>query len=190
MQFKVKLLGCLSVAVLLAGCLGSKKEEAAGQNQETTVRLINVLDEKFFNDAHIAGSLNISLDNLEKETATWEKNTPIVVYCANYQCSASDSAVRKLMSLGFTEVKAYEAGTAGWMQAGLPIDGDAKEAYLTQPNERIPHEDAQDDEKNSQDVVVKEITTDELAAALGVVSSIDKDKPDHSEEVATEEVTA
>lgn len=188
MQNKVKLLGCLSLAVLLAGCLGSKKEETAGQKQETTVRLINVLDEKFFNDAHIAGSLNISLENLEKETATWSKDTPIVVYCANYQCSASDSGVRKLMALGFTNVKAYEAGTAGWMQAGLPVDGDAKEAYLTQPNERIHHDD-EAKEEGDKEVVVKEISTDELAAALGVVVAKEEAK-EEDDSVAIEEVPA
>ena len=137
------------------------------------VKLVNVLDQNYFADAHIPGSLNITLDALEDASKDWNKDANIVVYCADYKCSASSAAARKLAALGFTNVKAYEAGMAGWAQAGFPVEGPAQEAYLTQPNEKLEHVE-HTDEENETDAVkteqqdVTEITTTELANELGV----------------------
>jgi len=175
MQRKIQVLSLLAMVTLFSGCW-KKSENVDIVAKDDTIKVINVLDENYFADAHIPGSLNVSLDNLEKETEGWNKNTDIVIYCANYKCSASAAAARKLMALGFTNVKAYEAGMAAWAQSGLPVEGAAQEAYLMQANEKPEHAAEHDEDKDESDAVksetekndVTEITTDELASLLGV----------------------
>ena len=170
LQGRLKIAGLLTTLLVVSGCW--KKTEEVTKSVDTTqsgIKLINVLDAVYFDDAHIPGSLNISLDALENASKDWNKDELIVAYCANYQCSASGAAARKLMALGFTNVKAYEAGTAGWLQAGLPVDGSAQETYLTQPNEKIEHDDSsEEDDSDVEKNKVVEITTDELADVLGI----------------------
>ena len=117
------------------------------------LKVINVLDAQYFDDAHIPGSINISLADLADKSADWDKATQLVVYCADYKCAASAQAAKKLMDLGFTNVKAYEAGMAAWNQAGLPVEGPAAEGYLVQENNML-------ETRNHSDVSV--ISTEEL----------------------------
>ena len=176
MQRKFQIVGLLAMVTLFSGCW-KKSENVDIVAKNDTIRVINVLDENYFADAHIPGSLNISLDNLEKDAEGWNKDADIVIYCANYKCSASAAAVRKLMALGFTNVKAYESGMAGWAQAGLPVEGVAQEAYLMQANDKPEHASENDEDKKDESEAVEsetekndvaEITTDELANLLGV----------------------
>ena len=104
------------------------------------LRLINVLDQKLFDDAHIKGgagveSIGVSLEELSKKAAGWDKTVPVVTYCSNYFCSASGEAARALKGMGFEKVWAYEAGMAEWFQLGkkdasYEVEGPGKEQYL------------------------------------------------------------
>jgi rhodanese-related sulfurtransferase len=101
-----------------------------------SVLLINVLDKEFFDDCHIkavgtARSINVPLEQLESYAhANISKKTPVVVYCANYKCLASSEGAKMLQELGFTDVWAYEGGTAEWKNLGYPTNGPGKQPYL------------------------------------------------------------
>ena len=90
-------------------------ERLAGNNKPT---VINVLDKQHYDEKHIKDSINIPLGQLENTVADWEKDREIVVYCASYECKASETAFHKLKKLGFTNVKAYEGGTKEWFEKG------------------------------------------------------------------------
>ncbi len=94
--------------------------------------LVNVLDKEFYDDCHIKGSINVPFENLESYAlAHFDKdNTEIVVHCTNYKCTASGASWQMLHNLGFKKVYAYEGGTAEAKQAGLPVAGPCKQAYL------------------------------------------------------------
>lgn len=117
-------LGIFLSCLFLAGCWVSHSESAK------KLLVINVLDPSLYNDAHIKGSVSVPLDKLEQSSRGWAKDTRIIVYCANYMCSASAEAARRLQKLGFTDVFAYEGGTAEWHSKGHPVEGSAKEGYL------------------------------------------------------------
>lgn len=100
--------------------------------------IINVLDQNFYNDCHIKGSVNVTLDAIEQFATILDKNTEIVVYCSNYQCLTSEYAAKKLKSLGCNRVFVYEGGIAEWYQKGLPVEGPSEIFYLTkQVGERV-----------------------------------------------------
>ncbi len=112
---------------LLPGCFFEKEKEALKQG----LVVVNVLDKKHYDDCHITGSVQVSMDQLESFANTLDKErSDVIFYCSNYMCSASGFAVKKFMDLGFKHVAAYEGGTAEWHQMGLPTEGPAQEAYL------------------------------------------------------------
>jgi len=100
------------------------------------LRVVNVLSEDLFADAHIKGSINIPFEHFEEVIKNWDKDTTVVVYCANYACSASGAAAQMLRKAGFAKAFAYEGGTAEWYQLhqsdpSYELEGPAKQDYLT-----------------------------------------------------------
>ncbi len=87
------------------------------------VLVINTLDKEYFDDCHIAGSVNIPLDSLEKAAADWNRSRRIVVYCASADCSVSGIAHARLSKMDFTNVQAYEGGTKEWKKKGFEVEG-------------------------------------------------------------------
>ncbi len=100
------------------------------EDSDEQIRLINVLDQEYYQDCHIKGSENIPLAELEEKAAQWDKDEQIVVYCARYECSASRDAAQKLQSLGFSKVMAYEGGTKEWLSKGYDVQGPCQKEYL------------------------------------------------------------
>ncbi len=116
--------------LVLSGCdLGKKKEK------EPSLIVVNVLAKELYDDCHIPGSIQVDFEKVMDIAKEWPKSAKIVIYCANYSCTASASAARDLKAQGFDAYE-YAAGTAGWLQAGLPVVGDAKQRYLHQVNEQ------------------------------------------------------
>jgi len=156
MQETKKLFGVVALLALLPGCdwFSKAKKEAP------SLVVINVLDKEYYDDCHIPGSIHVPMADVvaTAEKEAWSKETPIVVYCANYSCTASSAVCKQLVDAGFVNSQAYEAGMAGWIQAQLPVEGPAQSPYLTQENK--PLADAVDHG------TIKVITTEELRGLL------------------------
>jgi rhodanese-related sulfurtransferase len=148
---KTYISGFLATLLLLPGCFGGSSKEESG------LKVVNVLDKKLYDDAHIPGSINIDYMEVEKRADKWAKATEIVVYCSNYKCTASGAMAKRLKKMGFAKVFAYEAGMAGWKQAGLPVVGPAKEKYLDAPNEKF---------SDRKDADIEDISTEDLKTLL------------------------
>ncbi|MCH8003608.1 MAG: rhodanese-like domain-containing protein, partial [Nanoarchaeota archaeon] len=75
----------------------------------------------------IKTSINIPVDEIENRSSSDlpDKSKEIVVYCASTDCQASPRAGKKLEELGYTNVVDYEAGIAGWQDAGYEFEEDA-----------------------------------------------------------------
>ena len=157
-QFSWVVMACIFVA-LLPGCWG-------GSVARSDFLVINVLDNP---DCLIKGSINVPFADFESyiqkqlSAGAIDKETEIVVYCSNYMCSASGASWQYLSNQGFANIWAYEAGMAAWYQAGLPVEGACKSAYLTGANEPL----------GAHDSKVRTISTDELKKKMD-------DHADHS----------
>ncbi len=93
----------------------------ADEVQEMDATVVNVLSKPMYDKIHIEGSKSVPLDEL-KEGAWEELDEPVIVYCANTECEASDKAGAFLVSKG-VEVYDYEGGMQDWAEHGLPTDG-------------------------------------------------------------------
>lgn len=135
-----KIIVSLLLLLLLPACSwwGKKVEEV--KMPALKLRLINVLDQATYDDAHIKGgtgieSVCVPFETLQEKAQGWDKTVPVVTYCSNYFCSASGSAARLLRQLGFEKVWAYEGGMAEWYQlskkdASYAVEGPSKLSYL------------------------------------------------------------
>ncbi len=87
--------------------------------------LVNVLPEMYFKAKHIPGSINMPVDDIEKEAGKKlpDKSMEIVVYCASSTCHASPTAAMKLKALGYSNVIEFEGGLKGWEDSGYAFGG-------------------------------------------------------------------
>ncbi len=144
---KILLTLVIPVLVLLVGC---GKETPTEEHKKAKLIVVNVLDSDQYRDAHIKGSINVPQAEVKKWAQNIPIETPIVFYCSNYMCTGSGEAARMLTEMGFTNVYAYEGGTAEWYQLGQKdpsyvVDGPktpGKSGYLTIVLKKPAHEKA------------------------------------------------
>jgi rhodanese-related sulfurtransferase len=87
--------------------------------------LIEVLPESNFRKAHLPGAVNVPLGkefDQHVQHVLPDKNVPVIVYCADSECTLSPQAAEHLDRLGYTKVFDYKGGKADWQQAGLQVE--------------------------------------------------------------------
>lgn len=93
-------------------------------DEDRDFELIEVLSKEEFEEYHLPGAINIPGDRLREtvEGQIPDKNTPIVVYCADPSCTASDRAAELLTNLGYHHVFDYRGGKEHWKEGGLAVE--------------------------------------------------------------------
>jgi rhodanese-related sulfurtransferase len=86
------------------------------------IKLIDVLEPEQYEKKHIKNAINIPLKKIATEAKQrFDKDDELVVYCADYECSASPTAAKKLENSGFENVYDYAGGKKEWEDAGYPM---------------------------------------------------------------------
>ncbi len=88
------------------------------------VVVINALPMAAFEAGHIPGTHSLPVADIE-ERAPHElpdRARPIVVYCASSTCGADRRAIAALRALGYTNLRAYTPGFAGWVESGGAVE--------------------------------------------------------------------
>lgn len=86
---------------------------------EKTVTLIDVNGSSSYKEGHIPGAIDFTAAEKDLASKLPEKKDALVVaYCGNEQCGAYAAAAKKAKELGYTNVKHYSKGIAGWKEAG------------------------------------------------------------------------
>jgi len=84
--------------------------------------IVDVLSHDHFERAHLPGAINVPVLMLrELAPILFTDQDEIVVYCANFQCTASTTAAKILMQMGLTDVLDYKGGILDWLDGNLPI---------------------------------------------------------------------
>ena len=87
--------------------------------------VIDALPEDYYNKRHIKGAFNLpynknisenDIKNIvkEKKMKPSNKQVPIIVYCYNKKCDASEKLIKKLNKLGYYNIVKYTNGIRGW----------------------------------------------------------------------------
>lgn len=87
--------------------------------------LVEVLGPETFAEFHLPGAVNVPVDDTFEDgiqKAVPDKDKPVVVYCRDIECHASEKARKRMEALGYTKLLEYHMGKEGWKAAGLPIE--------------------------------------------------------------------
>jgi rhodanese-related sulfurtransferase len=100
------------------------RQELQGLLREGGVVLLEALPAMYFDAEHLPGARNLPLDDIETLAPVLvpDRATPIVTYCTGMTCPNSKMEATRLEALGYTNVRAYEAGKEDWIGAGLPVE--------------------------------------------------------------------
>lgn len=85
------------------------------------VTVVDVRPEQEYNNGHVAGALNIPLDQLEAQLNQLPKEHEVVAYCRGPHCVLAFEAVQRLRQLGFN-ARRLQDGFPEWKTAGLPVE--------------------------------------------------------------------
>ncbi|OGB97541.1 hypothetical protein A3F06_03350 [candidate division TM6 bacterium RIFCSPHIGHO2_12_FULL_36_22] len=162
-------LSVICVSLFILPCCNCEKAQISQQEtSEAPVKkklvVVNVADQDTYNECHIKGSAQLDFDKVENVFADVDRDTPIVTYCANYQCSASGAVAQMLKDMGFTNVKAFEAGMAEWYQKGLPVEGNCMHQDKKSVSPYLIAENVKHDDEQDNDIVI--ISIDQLKSEM------------------------
>jgi rhodanese-related sulfurtransferase len=99
------------------------------QLQASGASIVDVRTQPEFESGHIASAVNVPVDQIRQVSATWDKNQPVVVYCATGARSAE--AASYLAGAGFRKVYNLTSGLVAW--TGTLASGAAASAASSGP---------------------------------------------------------
>jgi rhodanese-related sulfurtransferase len=87
--------------------------------------LVDALPPIAFAASRLPGAINIPPDSVDgmAELRIPDRETEVVVYCANPDCESSVEVAARLVELGYRNVRHYSGGKEDWRDAGLPLEG-------------------------------------------------------------------
>ena len=100
--------------------VGLDEIRAALEDSSTVV--IDAQGEGGYDGEHIEGAVDFGLDDVAAQAAAniGAFDRPIIVYCSDLDCLGSEFVGTLLVQAGYTNVRRYPDGLAGWRAAGLP----------------------------------------------------------------------
>lgn len=91
--------------------------------ESKTVTVIDVNGSDSYKEGHIPTAIDFSAnkDNLAAKLPA-DKSALVVAYCGSEKCKAYKKAAKAAKELGYTNVKHYSGGLAGWKAANAPLE--------------------------------------------------------------------
>ncbi|MBA3451401.1 MAG: rhodanese-like domain-containing protein [Chloroflexia bacterium] len=102
----------------------TREELKATLDRGDALVIVEALPEMYYRKTHLPGAINISVEHVDRLAPRLLPDTraQIVVYCANLPCPSSEMAARRLIELGYTNVREYAEGKQDWLEAGYSTE--------------------------------------------------------------------
>jgi rhodanese-related sulfurtransferase len=87
--------------------------------------LVDALAPMSFAHSHLPGAINLPpawVDERGPQRIP-SQDAEVVVYCASSTCDSSVEVGKRLIELGYENVRHYAGGKKDWVDAGLPLEG-------------------------------------------------------------------
>lgn len=97
------------------------RSELLQRVKDDLVTVLDVRPAEEFAAGHVAGAINVPLNELEKYLDNLEAEQEIVAYCRGPHCVLAFDAVAKAREKGF-KARRLEDGFPEWKNAGLPVE--------------------------------------------------------------------
>jgi lipoyl-dependent peroxiredoxin len=98
------------------------------RSEHPNLLVVNVLEEKDYDEMHLPKSVCIPVDDVDfvervRDAVDGDLDIPIVVYCSDESCPKSEFAAERLEAAGFEKVLDFEGGVKAWKNNDLPLEG-------------------------------------------------------------------
>ncbi len=93
-------------------------------------RLVEVLPEEDYHEAHLPGAINLPPDQVSRLALKRlrDRDAEIVLYSDGSTSHPSEGAARELTERGYSHVRDYAEGKQDWIDSGLPVESDKVES--------------------------------------------------------------
>jgi len=100
--------------------------------------LVDAMGPVSFAKSHLPGAVNITPEWIDERARHRipSAETEVVVYCAGADCDSSIAVARRLLELGYRNVRHYSGGKREWEEAGLPLEAGRRGQRVTQAERR------------------------------------------------------
>ena len=107
----------------------SRDELAEKIARHDKFRLVEVLPEADYHQAHLPGAINLPPDQVARLAfkRLRDRDAEIVLYSDGSTSHPSEEAARELAERGYTHVRDYAEGKQDWIDSGLPVESDKVE---------------------------------------------------------------
>jgi rhodanese-related sulfurtransferase len=87
--------------------------------------LVDALSPISYAMSHLPGAINMTPEWMDDRARRRipDRDTEVVVYCADADCDSSATVANRLIELGYRNVRHYAEGKRDWTEAGLPLEG-------------------------------------------------------------------
>jgi rhodanese-related sulfurtransferase len=88
------------------------------------VVLVDALSPSSYAHSHLPGAINLPPQRVDASVLRRipDQNAEIVVYCANPECDDSVETAKRLVALGYTNVRHYPGGKTEWRERRFPLE--------------------------------------------------------------------
>ena len=86
--------------------------------------LVDALSPMSYATSHLPGAISIPPEQVDERAPRRirDRDTEVVVYCADVTCDSSVTVANRLIELGYRNVRHYAEGKRDWVHAGLPLE--------------------------------------------------------------------
>ncbi len=98
------------------------KDLFAGKKTQATLILVDVRPPAKFAQGRLPGAVNIPLPELRANDARLGQATTLVVYASGWTDFLSPAGAKKLMALGYQNVREFRGGVENWVQEGGELE--------------------------------------------------------------------
>ncbi len=98
------------------------KSKLLGLGGTTVGVWLDPRSERDFRIGHIPGAINLPFQNVAHDHHILQEYEVIVVYGTNYNDPIANAMSKRLMQLGYKDVKTLRGGIRGWQAAGYDIE--------------------------------------------------------------------
>lgn len=100
------------------------RDELKSAVEAGTVTVVDALGGAYYSARHLPGAVPLVEADVDEKAARLlpDKSAAIVTYCSNPACPNSGNVAKRLISLGYANVRKYREGIEDWVEAGLAVE--------------------------------------------------------------------
>lgn len=96
-------------------------EEVDALREKPGVHLYDANPREMYDHGHVPGAAWVKFDEVTADVLPGDRAATLVFYCANELCTASHTAARSALALGYAHTFVMPAGFIGWKKSGRPL---------------------------------------------------------------------